>query len=220
MTAATAPSSIRTGVGAAGPVTLAAAGALFLIYPVTRPWGDAAEATAAAAFASPAWLVAHLAAVAGFVLVGFALLALRDRLVSTPAAGLARIALGTWWSGTAMVLPYYGAEGFALQAIGQHAVATGDPAPLALVELIRMGPVQVTLFGAGLLVLALAAVLAAIAVARSGMLARLSGVAFAAGFVLFLPQFYAAPALRIAHGVLVAAGCVVLAVQMRRSATR
>ena len=52
------------------------------------------------------------------------------------------------------------------------------------------------------------------------MLARLSGLAFAAGFVLFLPQFYATPTLRIAHGVLVAVGCVVLAVEMRRSAIR
>jgi hypothetical protein len=83
-----------------------------------------------------------------------------------------------------------------------------------------MSPTQVTLFGVGLLLLALAAVLAAIAVARSGMLARLSGLALAAGFVLFLPQFYATPTLRIAHGALVAVGCVVLAVEMRRGAIR
>ena len=40
---------------------------------------------------------------------------------------------------------------------------------------------------------------------------RWGGTAFAAGFALYLPQFFAAPELRIAHGVLVAAGCVLLA---------
>jgi hypothetical protein len=211
----TAPTSTRgsgTRSGSAGSFALAAAGVLFLVYVAVRPWGDAAPVTAAAAFAAPAWLIAHLAAVAGFVLVGFGLLALRNRL-----GGLAGAALGIWWAGTGMVLPYYGAEAFALHAIGGQVERSGDAWPLALVEAIRMGPVQITLFGVGLVALAVAAVLAAVAVARSGMLARLSGVAFAAGFALFLPQFYAPPAVRIAHGVLVAVGCVVLAAQMRRA---
>jgi hypothetical protein len=214
------PTSASTRRGAPGPLAFAAAGVLFLLYPATRPWGDSVEATTAAAYASPAWLVSHLAAVAGFVLVGFGLLALRDQLTAGPGARLAGLALGTWWVGTGMVLPYFGAEVFALHTIGEHAVQTGDAAPLALVETIRMSPTQVTLFGVGLLLLAMAAVLAAIAVARSGVLGRLSGLTFAAGFALFLPQFFTTPTLRILHGALVAVGCVVLAVEMRRGAIR
>jgi hypothetical protein len=210
----TTATSISTQRRSAGPIALAAAGALFLLYPLTRPWGDAAETTALDAFASPTWLVAHLAAVAGFVLVGFALLALRDTLTSTPGGRLAGLALGLWWTGTGLVLPYYGAEVFALHEIGR-AAQPGDLAALALVEAIRMGPTQSTLFAVGLIALAVSAVLAAVAAARSSRLTRLSGVIFAAGFVLFLPQFYAPPALRIAHGVLVAVGCAVLALEMR-----
>lgn len=215
----TTAASISTQRRSAGPFALVAAGALFLVYPLTRPWGDAADTTATAAFASPMWLVAHLAAAAGFVLVGFAILALRDTLVTTPGGRLAGLALGVWWTGTGLVLPFYGAEVFALHEIGRMA-GPADAAALALVEAIRMGPTQVTLFGAGLIALAVAAALVAVAAARSGQLARLSGVAFAAGFVLFLPQFYASPALRITHGVLVAAGCVVLALELRRAAAR
>jgi hypothetical protein len=37
---------------------------------------------------------------------------------------------------------------------------------------------------------------------------------FALGFALFIPQFWAPPAVRIAHGVLVAAGCVILALTL------
>ena len=153
-----------------------------------------------------AWPLAHLAAVAGFALVAVGLLGLRDVLSDGPGAGAARGALGTWWLGTALVLPYYGAEAFALHTLGTR----GDVDP-ALVEAIRMGAIQVTVFGVGLAAFAVAGVLAAVAVLRSGVLPRWGGAAFAAGFALYLPQFFAAPELRIAHGVLVAAGCVLLA---------
>ena len=52
------------------------------------------------------------------------------------------------------------------------------------------------------------------------MLARWSGILFAVGFALFLPQFYAPAALRIAHGGLVAAGLIILATATWRSARR
>src|SRR3954469_19370087 len=86
----------------------AAAGVLFAAYPVLRPWGDADPATAGAAFASPLWLAAHLSAAAAFVLVGYGLLATRDRPGSV---------LGLWWAGASLTLLYYGAEAFALNAL-------------------------------------------------------------------------------------------------------
>jgi hypothetical protein len=42
---------------------------------------------------------------------------------------------------------------------------------------------------------------------------------FAAAMVLYLPQFFADPAVRIAHGVLLAIGCVMLAFRVKERAT-
>jgi hypothetical protein len=58
------------------------------------------------------------------------------------------------------------------------------------------------------------AVLAAVAIWRSGVLPRSSGVLFAVGFALFVPQFFTPPAVRIAHGVLVAAGSIWVAMAL------
>lgn len=158
---------------------LAAAGVLFALYPALRPWGDAVPEGMATAFASPLWLAAHLAAMVGFVLVAFAL--------QRPL----------WWVGTALVLPYYGAEAFAL-----HALAGRSDLP-AMADAIRYGTVAMVTFGAGLVALAVAAVLVAV---RQGWRA----VPFAAAMVLFLPQFFLGPELRIAHGVLLGIGCVLV----------
>ena len=87
-------------------------------------------------------------------------------------------------------------------------------------EAVRFGPVAVTTFGVGLLLLAVGGVLTAVAVARSGVLPRLSGVLYSLGFVLFLPQFYTPPAVRIAHGVLLGLGAVWLAAVLWRRPAR
>jgi hypothetical protein len=186
-----------------GVLPFAAAGLLFVAYPVLRPWSDRTPEGAPAAFAAPAWLAGHLSAAAAFLLVGFGLLAVRDR-VPGRAGGLA---LGLWATGAAMTLTYYGAETFALNALGTRVPQPGQLAVLA--EAIRMGPVQVTVFGVGLLLMAASAVVLA---------ARLRAVAlpFALGMVLFLPQFFTGPPLRIAHGVLLGAGCLLLAAHLRR----
>jgi len=176
-------------------LALVAAGVLFVVYPLVRPWGDQTPDGTASAFAAPLWLVAHLAAMAAFVLVGVGLTALPGRA-----------ALATWVAGTALVLPYYGAEAFAL-----HALA-GEPNIVALAEQIRMGTVQLTVFGLGLVLLAAAGVLTALTVGRAALV-------FAVGTVLYLPQFFADPAVRIAHGVLLAIGCVILASRVKERAT-
>ena len=199
-----------------GARALTAAGALFVLYPAVRPWSDATAEGSAAAFASPWWPVAHLAAVAGFVLVGVGLLALRDLVAGRPGARAAGAALGTWTAGAALVLPYYGAETFALHALGGSA-GTGIDVP-ALAEAVRMGPVQVVAFAAGLLLLAAGSVLAAAAVVRAGLAGRGPAALWAAGFVLYLPQFLLVPGVRIAHGVLVGTGCLLLAAALRRPA--
>lgn len=186
VTAPVRPPAVRASSSA---VLLASAGVLFVVYPVVRPWGDSTTAGAAAAFASPAWLVAHLAAVAGFVLVGLAM-----RSFGRPAEI-------TWWVGAGLVLPYYGAEVFALHVLGQR--IAGAPM-MEVAEAIRLGPTAAVVFVAGLVALAVSGVLVAV---REGAL----GVPFAIAMVGFLPQFFAGPEIRIAHGVLLGVGLVLLA---------
>ena len=141
---------------------------------------------------SGAWVAAHLFAMLGFILVGLGLLALRDALSGTPGQHVALAAVVTWWIGAGLTLPYYGAEDFGLNAIARKA-AGQQVDVLDLVQTVRFSPVPVTVFLLGLLGLAVAAILAAVAIWRSGSLPRYSGVVFALGFALFIPQFYGPP---------------------------
>lgn len=192
VTAPARPTAVPTVTAPA--VLLALAGVLFVVYPVVRPWGDSTAAGAAAAFASPAWLVAHLAAVAGFVLVGLAM------------GSFGRAVEVTWWVGVGLVLPYYGAEVFALHVLGQR--MAGDQL-MAVAEAIRLGPAAAVVFVAGLVALAVAGVLVAV---REGAVA----LPFAVAMIGFLPQFFAGPEVRIAHGVLLGVGLFLLAGRVRR----
>jgi hypothetical protein len=218
------PSAVRPEAvgrdGSAGPAALVAAGVLFALYPVVRPWGDATAAGSAAAFASPAWVVAHLAAVAGFVLLSLGLLSVRAAVAGGPGARAGGAAVVAAWLGTGLTLPYYGAETFALHALGRRVVDTGDDSLLGLADEIRMGAAQLTTFGIGLALLGAGAVLGAVAVWRSGALLRWSAIPVAVGMAVYLPQFFAPPSLRGAHGVLVGAGCLVLAAALRRARRR
>lgn len=203
----------QTGTRLAG-TALAVAGALFLLYPATRPWHDEATVDgAAAALSSGAWVASHLFAMIGFILVPLGLLGLYHAIRHTRAGPLALGAAVTAWIGAGLTLPYYGAETFSLHELPGR-VASGEL--LDLMDAIRFNPVAATTFGVGLLALAAGAVLAAIAIWRSGVLPRYSGALFALGFVLFLPQFFTPPAARIGHGVLVVVGSVWLALALWR----
>jgi hypothetical protein len=95
------------------------------------------------------------------------------------------------WIGSGLVLPYYGAEDFGLHAIA----GTAGPGAglLSLVHAVRDQPLAVTIFGAGLLLLAAAAIMVAVAVWRSHVLPRTSAILFATGMALFLPQLFGPP---------------------------
>ncbi|MEU4198219.1 hypothetical protein AB0E69_40420 [Kribbella sp. NPDC026611] len=175
-------------------IPLSVAGLLFLLYPALRPWEDeTTRAGASAAMGSTAWIVAHLCAMIGFILVAVALLQIN------------RAAAIVFWIGAGLTLPYYGAEDF-----GLHAIA-GQPNLLDLAEDVRYNPFAMTLFGAGLLTMAAAGIIVAV------RLRTVPAILFGAGFVLFLPQFFTPPAVRIGHGVLLAVGCVWLAWTARRT---
>jgi hypothetical protein len=196
-----------------GAVGLAFAGVMFLLYPALRPWHDeTTQAGAAASMGSDAWVASHLFAMLGFIAVPFALLALR----SVVPGRLMTAAFVTGWMGAGLTLPYYGAEDFGLHGAARSAV----PDLVALADEIRYGPVAATTFALGLTLLAASAILTAVAVWRSGTLPRWAGVLFAVGFTLFIPQFFMPAAARIVHGILLAAGCWLLAAALwRRSST-
>jgi hypothetical protein len=188
-------------------LALAVAGACFLAYPAIRPYTDETTLAGAAAFASPAWVVAHTLAMVGFILLVLGLLGLYGILRETKAEQEAIAALVLTWAGVGLILPYYGAETFGLAAVGEEALRQNSvDLLLALTDAIRFGE-GAWLFGAGLLALAAGSILFAAAVWRSGTLSRWSGIPLALGFALFLPQFFAPPPVRIVHGLLVMIGC-------------
>ncbi|MDR7383993.1 hypothetical protein [Promicromonospora iranensis] len=217
------------------PAAFVTAGLVFLLFPLLRPWPDETAATTelATAFASDRWVVAHLFGILGLGLLAPALLGLRTILAQAgpaddggagtgPGAGVgtATWALVTAWVGAGCAALYFGAEIFGIRTIAEAALRDDDLGLLADVEVLRMQPWAVTLFAAGLLLLAVAGVLVAVALWRSGARPRWAGVPLAAGLVLLLPQFFGGPELRITHGVLVAAGCVLVAVAARSRAGR
>lgn len=202
-----------------GALSLAIAGVLFLLYPAARPWHDESTMDGAVrAMGSGWWVASHLFAMIGFILLPLGLLAVRGVLSRTRVERLALVAAVMSWIGAGLTLPYYGAEDFALYAMARSVAEGRSLDLLHLVDAFRYGPVAATMFGLGLLSLGLGTVLAAIAVWRSGVLSRYSGVPLALGMVLFLPQFFTPPAVRIGHGVLVAAGCLWLAAELWRVA--
>jgi hypothetical protein len=196
-----------------GAVSLAVAGILFVLYPLLRPFSDESSLQGAQAFASTAWIVAHLLAVAGFILLALGLLGLHLALQHSAVERLAFLALVLSWIGVGLTLPYYGAEVFGLHALGQEAVRQHSSALLALADAVRFGPGFIVII-VGLLLLAVGTILVAIAVWQSGTLSRWSGLPLALGFVLYLPQFLGTQPIRVAHGLLVALGCLWIAFGM------
>lgn len=182
-------------------VPLAMTGILMAVYLLARPYGDspAVASTAAeraAAFASPWWVAAHVAG--ALALAMFGRLALRLADLARPSLP-ARLARWAGLAGATLVLPYFGAETFALHVIGRRAAA-GEPSLLGLVEEIRNQSVAITLFGVGLLLLAVAGIAFALAWTRHAG----SRAAWPLGVLmaLVLPQFYLPPVGRMAFGVL------------------
>jgi hypothetical protein len=199
-----------------GAFALAASGVLFVLYVAVRPWHDESTLDGAIrSMSSDAWVASHLFAMVAFILVPLGLLALRDAVSRTRGERLAHAAVVTSWIGAGLTLPYYGAEDFGLHALGS-AARTQSLDLLNLADAVRFNPAAATIFAVGLLALGVGATLAAVAVWRSGVLPRFSGILFAVSFLLLVPQFYTPAAVRIGHGVLVAVAAAWLALAMWR----
>ncbi len=223
-TATTAPSAVAPvvrpvpGPSRRGAVAaLVTLGALVLLFPALRPWPSEAVATPvlARAMASDRWIVAHLCGAAAVALWPWAA-ALVARLL--PAGRTARAAVLTGGTGAALVLPYFGAEIFAIHELAGRATTTWDTTFLDAIEDVRLQPVAATMFASGLVLLAASGVLLAVAwwKAQDGA-ARWAAVPLAAALVLFLPQFFAGEPVRVAHGVLAGLAAWLLAAAVVRS---
>lgn len=191
-------------------VALVVAGIFFVVYPALRPFSDEASLEGALAFASARWLAAHMLAMVAFTLVGLGMLGLHASLRSAVAERLGYRALVLGLVGIGLTLPFYGGEAYGLHAIGREAVRQGAASLLGLAATVRSGA-GLVFFLVGLLLLAAAAVTVAAAVWRSGTYSKWSGVPFAVGFALYIPQFFWTQPVRVAHGVLVAIGCLWIA---------
>jgi hypothetical protein len=166
--------------------------------------------------ASTAWVASHSLGMVGFLALTLGVSGLtRMRATAPRATGLA---LGLTWLGTGLVLPYYGAETFGLQVVAERAAADGDASLLGLAETFRYGAVPLAFFATGLLALAAAGVALAVAVRGSDALVRAGGWAAGAGLVTYLPQFFTAPDVRVAHGVVLGLGLALLAAGAVRAA--
>jgi hypothetical protein len=191
-------------------ISLVVAGILFVAYPALRPFSSETGLEGAQAFASTDWIIAHSLAMAGFILLGLGLLGICEVLRGTPGQRFASWGMVLSWIGIGLTLPYYGAEVFGLHAVGQAVVDRNDPDLMSIVNNIRW---EVGIFWilAGLAALGAGVILFAIAIWRSGRLARWSGIVLAIAFALYIPQFAAGQPLRVAHGVLILIGALILA---------
>ena len=186
------------------------AGVLFVLYPALRPFSSEAGLEGAQAFASTNWIIAHSLAMAGFILLGLALLGVGEQLRGTRGERAASWGMVLSWVGIGLTLPYYGAEVFGLHAAGQAVVERNNPDLMSIVSNIRW---EAGIFWilAGLAALGVGVILFAIAIWRTGRLTRWSGIVLAVAFALYIPQFAAGQPLRVAHGVLILIGALVLA---------
>lgn len=196
---------------------MAGAGILLLLYPAIRPFSDETGLQGAAAFGMDTWTVAHMLAMVGFILLTLGLLGLYGALQKTGVERLAFSALSVGLVGVGLTLPYYGAEAFGLHAIGQAAVSRHDVTLMKVVENVRTGP-QLLMFSVGLLLIGVSAVMVAVGVWKSRVFPKWSGVPFAVGFALYIPQFFGTQPIRVAHGLLVCAGCLWIARGLLRPA--
>ncbi|GAA3675502.1 hypothetical protein GCM10022224_044640 [Nonomuraea antimicrobica] len=187
----------------------AGGGVLFLLYPALRPSGDDA-----AAMASTGWVAGHAAAMLGFVLLGLAVLGLHQVLGDRLSL---RAAVVTW-IGAGLTLPYYGAEDFGLYVIARRSLRDGAPELMELAGEFRFGLVPATMFAAGLVLLAVGAIMAAVSIWRSDRLPKWSGTPLALGFALFIPQFFGPYPLRVVHGALIMIGGLWAAAVLWRAA--
>lgn len=123
----------------------------------------------AAAFASTEWIASHMMAIVAFILLTLGLFGFYISLQDTFVRNLALFSLILTWLGVGLTLPYYGAEVFGLHAIGQKALVQQSAELMSLADDARFGP-GAFVFLAGLVLIAVGPILAAVAIWKSRMI--------------------------------------------------
>lgn len=192
-------------------IALVVAGLALAAYPALRPWGPEDAGT----FGSLAWPVSHALGMLGFVALA---VALRAAAVASPVwdgvMSLRRVE-NRAWAAVALLLPYYGAEAYGLHALGEHVAASGDLGALEIADAFRYAPLPVTTFALGLGALALVGGNLLVGPWRQGGTARWGGLLAGAGLLTYLPQFFGPAEVRVAHGLVLGLGLVLLGVGLR-----
>ena len=194
---------------------LVISGILFVLYPAIRPFSDESTLEGASAFASTEWLIAHIFAIISFTLLPLGLLGLYNSLKGTALKSLAYSAVLLCILGIGLTLPFYGGETYGLHAIGLEAIKRHSVDLVSIADVVRSGP-GLILFVIGLLFLAISSIIVSITIWRSERFHKWSGIPFALGVSLYIPQFFAGQPLRVAHGFLVFVGCLLIAVSLWR----
>ncbi|MEU6860900.1 hypothetical protein AB0B28_18740 [Glycomyces sp. NPDC046736] len=201
-----------------GAIAFALAGVLFVVYEAAAPRADQTTLVGAESWTTVGWSVAHIAAIVALILIPLGYGALRGFFEGTRNEKTAFLAATTGYIGSGLTISYYGAEVYGLKAIGERAVADGDASMTEVGEAFRMDPTAMTVFAIGLALIAIAAVLAAVAVWRSGTLNRWSAVPLAVLLVTMLPQYFLPHSARIAWGALVTVAALWLAAELWKAA--
>ncbi len=198
-----------------GGVSLAVSGILFVAFPVIRPFTDSSPdpLVIAETFASTSWIFAHVLGMVAFTLVPVGLVGLSRCLEKSPGEQPAFWGVVSCWIGVGLALPFFGIEAFSLGGMGARAVAQKAPDLVALAQSIRVG-LGVGFFLVELVLVAIVAILIAIALWRSSVLPRWSGVTLGIGLALYIPQFAFSHPIRVAHGVVLGVGSLWLASSM------
>lgn len=194
---------------------LLVSGLAFAAYPALRPYGPESGLAGAADLASTAWLVAHVLGMVGFVGLALVLRAAAHRPTWEWTGRPVREAESRMWLAVALLLPYYGAEAYGLGALGRYAVDQGDAGVLEVADAFRYAPFAVTTFSLGLLLLVLVGGRLAHGFWNTGALGRTGGLLAGLGLATYLPQFFGTSGLRVAHGVGLGLGLVLMAVATR-----
>ena len=194
-------------------VALVLSGICFLLFPVVRPFFDEATLSGAHGFASVNWIIAHVLGIAALILIALGFLGLYMLFQDPEERGKAFAALILCWVGAGLTLPFLGAETFGLNVIGNAAIEMNNPALIPLVHLVRYGP-GIAFIALGVILVDIAAIILAVAIWRSRMMLRWSGIPLAVGLLLFLPLLQGNPMYqtpRIADGALILIGCALIA---------
>lgn len=194
-----------------GAVALVVSALFLAVFPLLRPFGDRSSNSieVAQTLTSTRWVVSHILGTLGFVLLPIGLFGLYGFLRGSPVERRALHGLILSWLGIGLFLPIFGNETFALPAIGNAALTQKNPDLTRLEETIHTQPHFLAFLIPSLLLLAVGGIFIAVAVWKSGMLPKWSGILLAIGLAFFFPLF--PQSIRVLDGLLMGVGGVWLA---------